>query len=367
LDPFIRQNQAVPAPNPVLGERIVRNGIADRPATSPAATAALTCGLQAQDPQAARLGVRARSGRGTEAEVRHALDVSRTVVKSSLMRGTIHLVAAEDVRWLTALTGPVTARKFQKRWRDLGLPPEVLTRTLAALPAVLAGGPLDRRAIVRGLAEHGVVIDESEQAPIHVLLHATTQGLICRGPDRGRDATFVLLDDWLPDAATGPRGDDALAEIARRYFRAFSPATAADFAMWSGLPATRAVGLIRDELKPVDVQGKAGFALGEVAPRHGLRLLPAFDNYLVGYRDRDLIIARAHLPRVYVGGVIKPTVVLDGRVMGTWRLIRTSLAATVEVTPFDDLTRAAKGAIEAEAADIGRFLELPSTLSLSGR
>jgi hypothetical protein len=365
VNPAIRQNLPMPALNSLLAERIARNGLVGRPATSPAEAAALVCGLQAQDPQAGRLGVRPRSVGVTDADVWHALDVTRTVVKSSLMRGTIHLVAAGDLRWLTALIGPGIARKFQKRWRDLGLTPDVLARTAAALPRVLADGPRSRGEVVRGLAELGIAIDEADQAPIHMLLHAVTEGLVCRGPDRGRDATFVLLDEWLPDSPAGPRGDDALAEIARRYFRAFSPATAADFAMWSGLPGTRAIGLIRDELKPVDVDGRPGFALGEAEPLAGLRLLPAFDNYLVGYRNRDLIIDSAQLSRVYVGGVIKPTVLLDGRVIGIWRLIRGRDAATVEVAPFGDLTRKAKSAIETEVADIGRYLDLPAALRLS--
>ena len=94
------------------------------------------------------------------------------------------------------------------------------------------------------------------------------------------------MDDWVPDAPAGPSGDDALAELARRYFTAYSPATAADFATWSGLAGRRAVELIRDELTPVDIDGAPGFRLGEVEPQRGVRLLPAFDNYLVGYRDR---------------------------------------------------------------------------------
>jgi hypothetical protein len=349
----------------VLAERIARHGLVDRLARTAADAAGLTCAIQAQDPQAARFGLRSRSSAITEADVRHAMDVERSVVRSSLMRATIRLVAAEDVRWLTALLGPSIARKFQKRWRDLGLTPQLLATTLAALPKILADGPRSRAEIVAGLAARGIHVD-TDQAPAHVLLHATTEGLVCRGSDRGRDATFVLLDDWLPDAPAGPRGDDALAEIARRYFRAFSPATAADFTTWSGLPSARAIELIQDELTQVTIDGRSAFSLGAVPPQRGLRLLPAFDNYLVGYRDRDLIIAADRVSRVYIGGMIRPSVLQDGRVIGTWRLIRTRGAATVEVTPFDPLTRKAMAAVEAEAADIGRFIEAPSTLTILG-
>ena len=332
------------------------------------AAARRTTAIQAQDPQASRLGLRARSSTLTEAEALAAIE-RRAVVRTWLMRATIHLVATDDVRWLTAAIGPSFARRFRKRWLDIGLTPEILRRTIDALPGVLAGQPpRTKREIVTALAQRGVTFPmDDPQAPIHVLLHATSEGLVCRGPERGRDTTFTLLDEWVPDAPAGPRGDDALAELARRYFAAFSPATAADFTTWSGLPSSRAIGLIRDELEPVDIDGRSGFRLtgGPVAdmPRGTVRLAAGFDNYLVGYRDRTLFVPDAARKQVYVGGVIKPTVLLDGRVVAIWRLARTKGAATVTVTPLEPIPRRVQRAIATEVDDIGRFLELPTALS----
>ncbi|MCU1659687.1 MAG: hypothetical protein JWO57_4343 [Pseudonocardiales bacterium] len=356
---------ATRSPHPVLGQRVARHGFADRPAGGVVEAARLTTAIQAQDPGASRLGIRSRSASVTESDVRRAIDVDRTVVRTWLMRATIHLVATEDVRWLSAALGPAIARKFRKRWLDLGLSDELLARAVAELPGILASGPRTRTQIVTALAERGVVVDPSDQAPTHLLLHATTIGLVCRGLDRGRDATFALLDAWVPDAPSGPRGDDALAELARRFFAAFSPATAADFTTWSGLASSSAIALIRDELRPVDIDGRAGFCLGEVEPRRGLRLLSAYDNYLIGYRDRELIIDADRRAAVYVGGVIKPTVLLDGRVVGTWRLARGTEQVTVEVMPFGELTRAVRTAIDAEVADIGRFLDRRAFLTIA--
>lgn len=349
----------------ILAQRIARHGFVDRPASSVADAARLTGGIQAQDPQASRLGVRSRAQHLADSDVRHAIDVERSVARTWLMRATIHLVAADDVVWMTRLLGPAIARKFRKRWLELGLTDDVLARAAAQLPDILAGGPLTRQQVAVALAERGIVIDTADQAPTHLLLHATTLGLTCRGPDQGRVSTFARLDDWLPGAPAGPGADDALAELARRFFRAFSPATAADFTTWSGLPSARAVAAIRDELTPTDVNGRAGYTLGEVAPQRGLRLLSAFDNYLVGYRERELIIDVAHRPQVYVGGVIRPTVLLDGHVIGTWRLDRNPDTATVEVRPFNVLTRNVRAAVEAEVDDIGRFLGLPSALTFA--
>jgi len=344
----------------VLAQRTARHGFVDRPAACVADAARLTGGLQAQDPQASRLGVRSRARGVTEADVLLAIEVERSVVRTWLMRATIHLVAAEDVGWMTRLLGPAIARKFAKRWLDLGLSDDVLARSAEALPDVLADGPRTRPEIVAGLAELGIAVDTAGQAPTHLMLHATTLGLTCRGPERGRDTTFALLARWVADSPAGPSGDEALAELARRYFRAFSPATAADFTTWSGWPSGRAIAQIRDELTPVEVNGCAGFALGDAAPQRGLRLLSAYDNYLVGYRDRELIIDPARRSDVYIGGVIRPTVLLDGRVIGTWRLARNPAAATVEVSPFVAMTKNVRTAIEAEADDIARFLAVPT-------
>jgi hypothetical protein len=345
----------------LLGERIARHGLATRPGDSPAAAAALTTALQAQDNLASRLGVRARSGTATDADVRHAIEVERSVVRTWLMRGTIHLVDATDLRWLVRLIGPAVGRKFRTRWQQLGLTEDVLDRCVEVLPGVLADGPRTRHEIREGLAALGVRLQSPDpQIHTHALVHASTIGLVCRGPDRGRHNTFALLDHWLPSAPEGPSGDDALAELARRYFAAYSPATAADFTTWSGLPAGRAIELISDELRPVDVDGRPGFRLGEAEPARTVRLLPAFDNYLIGYRDRAAILDPALHQRVYRGGMVRPTVLSDGRVIGTWALERPTGRLTV--SPFDEFDARTRRAVAAEAADIGRFLDREITV-----
>ncbi|HKC29045.1 MAG TPA: winged helix DNA-binding domain-containing protein, partial [Jatrophihabitans sp.] len=201
------------------------------------------------------------------------------------------------------------------------------------------------------------------QIHTHALVYASTIGLICRGPDRGRHSTFALLDQWLPGAPEGPFGDDALAELARRYFAAYSPATAADFAAWSGLAGGQAISLIRDELKPVEYDGWSGFRLGECEPQRGVRLLPAFDNYLIGYRDRSAIIDPDRVGSVYHGGLIRPTVLVDGRVAGTWQLER--IKGQVRVQPFEPFSGAVRRAVDAELADIGRFLDRELAVSFA--
>jgi hypothetical protein len=325
--------------------------------------AAITGAIQAQDNVASRLGIRARSHAVTEAEVFAAI-AAGTVTRTWLMRGTIHLVSTADVRWLVRLVGPSVQRKFRSRWRQLGLTEDVLARCLQLLPELLAGRELTRHEIVADLNKRGFTFEDADpQLATHLLLHASTAGLVCRGADRGRHSTFVLLDEWTSDATTGPSGDEALAELARRFFAAFSPATAADFAAWSGVGATRAVQLISDELRAADVDGRPGFRLGDVEPQRALRLLPAFDNYLVGYRDRDALLDAELRPHVYNGGMIYPTLVIDGRIAGMWSLRRSEQPASVAVRTFAALRPREQRALEAEVDDLGRFLDRPVQLA----
>jgi hypothetical protein len=217
----------------VLGERAARHGFAARPARTVADAAALVCGIQSQDVGAARLGVRARSTGLAGADVDTAID-RREVVRTWLMRNTIHLVAAADARWLVALFGPMIVRRNETaRWPQLGLPPGVLARAERQAPEILTGRSLTRHEFADELRRRAVPLVTPE-APTHVLMYLSAIGLVCRAADRGRQATFALLDEWLPGAPEGPRSDDALAELARRYFAAFSPATAADFTAWWG-------------------------------------------------------------------------------------------------------------------------------------
>ena len=193
--------------------------------------------IQAQDTRASRLGVRARSEGLVLADVVRACDEERSVVRTWAMRGTLHMLAAEDVRWIVALLGPGVVRRYARRRAGLGLTPERCDRILAAIPAVLDGGPLSRAELVDALNARGTGIDTAGQAPAHVVLLASASGLTCRGPDRTADEpTYVLLDDWV--APEPPRERDAaLAELARRFRAAYGPSGADDLRYWSGMPA----------------------------------------------------------------------------------------------------------------------------------
>jgi hypothetical protein len=335
-------------------------------------------GLQAQDTPASRLAVRPRGTGLDEAAVRRACNQDRSVVRTWAMRGTLHMVATEDVGWLVGLLGPVFAAADRRRRLQLGLDDALCERALAALPAVLAAGPLPRAELVRGLAAEGVRIDPAGQAPAHLVGYAAMGGLVCRGPDLdGDQASYVLLEDWV-DAGRSLAPDDPLAELARRYLGGHGPAGPEDLAAWSGLPAGRArqaFELVAGELRELEVDGRRLWAPADapVGARSGggdpvVRLLGRFDDYLLGWRGRDLVLDARFARRVAAGGWVHPAVVVDGRVAGTWRARRAGGRLEVAVEPFAGrLPKGTGAALEAEAADLGRFLGVETRLEVAGR
>lgn len=306
--------------------------------------------IQAQSSPAARLAVRVRS-RGLTAQ---DVDVSRAVVRTWLMRKTLHLVPTADLRWLNRLFGPRNALAGQGRRRQLDLTDDLCERALTHLQDLLPGKALTRHEILEGLAGNGIVLDAQSQAPAHLLAYAANRGLICRGPDAGPEPTYVLLDEW---AIEQNDPDDPHAELAHRYLTAYGIATTEDFSAWSGLP----LGACRKAFAALDLTtAGTGLALAATeltAPPCPPRLLGAFDTYLLGYRDRDLLLDPAHAKRVNSGGgMIAPTVLVDGRIAGTWRTKRTARQTKVVIEPFTTLPRSATAGLESEVDDYGRFL-----------
>lgn len=351
------------------------------PVPEVAEVVAAVVGVQAQAVTPARLGVRVRSSGLTADSVRQA-GAQRSVVRTWTLRGTLHLVAADDVGWLVGLLGPASAARNARRRAELGLDPALVDRALRALPGVLADRGLTRAELVRALAATGVAVAPGGQAPAHLVACAAMHGLVCYGPDRtDGEPTIVALASWLGRTAAPLAADEALALLARRYLAGHGPAGAPDLAAWAGIPlgrARRALELVRAELEEVRVGGEPAWlpaggrpatdgrpGAGERAGGGGpvVRLLPAFDGYLLGYRTRAAILAPEQARRVHPGGGwINPTVLVDGRIAGTWRQQREGSALAVVVEAFARLDPAVLPGLEAEAADVGRFLGNPAHL-----
>ena len=312
--------------------------IGGAPRSSVVETVRAVAALQAQDAGAGHLGIRARRPGSTLAEVEAARFVERSVARTWVMRGTLHLIPADDARWMVALLGPIGLRKSARRIAELGV-----ADARPAIRAALADGPLTRRELADAVRARGVRMADHPQVPAWLTGVAALQGEIIEGPAN----RFALFDDWL--GPPGPEPADPVVELALRHAHAHPPAAPEDFAAWSGLgmrEARRAYEQL--DLEEVELLGRRAFVPRglEPAPPH-VRLLPMFDSYLLGHRKRTLILAPEHDRAVRPGGgILAATLVVDGCVKGTWKLGR----GRPVVTAFGGVPD-----YEAEVDDVVRF------------
>jgi hypothetical protein len=353
----------------VVAERLERNRLlTGSGASSAAEVVGGLCGVQAQELPAARLAIRARSTGLTDAGVESERVEDRSILRTWAMRGTLHLVALDDWEWLRSLTAPTSIRSNARRSAQLGLDEETYGRALQATQRALAGGAqLSRAEWKDALAGRG--IDASGQRAPYLLARASAEGLICEGPMRGGKPTYVLLDEWLSRRLPAPADRrDALNRLVHRYLEAYGPAAPEDLAAWSGLALTEcreAFLAAEPGLVEVAAGPRSLWSTESRSPGSGsscVRLLPAFDAFLLGYRDRELHLDPRHTRKVNAGGgIVKPVVLVDGSAEGTWQLRRTGKRAVIEVTAFEPANLPRKQ-IEAEVADMARFLDLPVDL-----
>ena len=283
--------------------------------------------LQAQDLRAAQLALRARVPALTPQDVDAALN-ERAFVVAWVNRGTLHFVCPEDVHWLVALTAPTQAAAVKRRLKLDGIEPRQAQRAIKTIGRALADdGPLTRAQLVERTGVEG-------QPFIHLAFAACYEGVAVRGPLVGRQHAYVRTEDWIGPSPKRIDRDASLAELARRYLAAFGPATEADLAYWSGLPKRDArAGLesIARELVQHD-RGLVDLKKRRAAPaRAPAKLLPLWDNYLLGWKDRAFQIDPQHTLNIYANGMIGPAASRGGMLVGRW----TAPKGRVQIEPFD--------------------------------
>jgi hypothetical protein len=320
-------------------------------------------GVQAQVLSAAALALRARTEGLTSERVAEARVHDRSIVLTWAMRGTLHLITAEDYGWLVPLVLGPRVPHAHRRLREEGVTAAQSDVAVRSIERMLErNGPLGRSEIAERLRRRGIRTEG--QAIAHLLWLAAARGVICHGPARGPDQRFVLVRDWLGEPEPMER-EPALAELAVRYLAAHGPSEPADLALWSGIAvadAKRAWTSIEDRLVEVRTINRIRWSLRSPAggaPRRLVRLLPAFDEYLLGWKDRETAVPIEHRTEVNRGGGwIRPVLLVDGRAVGTWSTDRTSNALRLEVRPFSPPETWIRSAIDAEAQDLGEFLGL---------
>jgi hypothetical protein len=348
----------------LTAHRLQRLGLAEPVFDTPEAVVSWLGAVQAQDWYGSLWAVGSRMRAATESTIEQAI-ADGSIVRTWPMRGTLHFVAPADVRWmLQLLASRVVAANRARIERDFGLDEVTLKRSRKIVEKVLREGqPVARGELYAALDAGG--IDSARMRGIHVTGWLAHHGVICGGPRTGKQPTFVLLDAWVAPAPPKTR-DEALHALALRYFHSHGPATAQDLAWWSGLTvkdAQLAAALVEPELQVLDIAGKRYLHgdKSEPTPAGGVHLLAPFDEYLVGFRDRSAAVEPALTRKVIgINGLVNASVLVDGKVVGTWKRVLGRDSVSIDVAPFRALRRGEqaplKRAMKRYAAFIGKPL-----------
>jgi hypothetical protein len=344
--------------------RLVNQQIAATKFQTPAEVVSSLGAIQAQDYLGTLWAIGLRLPAATEKEVELAI-ANRTIIRTWPLRSTLHFVAAADVHWLLELTAPRIVSTASLRFERYGLDTAVLARIRKVLVKALQGSQQLTRDEIYAVLKRARISIEGQRG-YHILWRMGVDQVICFGARRGKQATFTLLEEWAPKDRKLDR-DAALAELAWRYFKGHGPATLQDFVWWSGLKVSDAkagLAMVSSRLESLTVGEKIYWisaetpSLNELAPK--VHLLPGFDEYLLGYRDRSASLDPAHAQQVQAGsnGMFLGTIIVKGRVVGTWRRELGKKAASVTTNFFRPLTRVEAGALEEAIGGYCEFLEL---------
>ena len=351
----------------VAAFRLARHHLIGSTSSSLASVCADVGGIQAQVMSAAELSLWTRRRSTGRDDVKTALWQKRDLVKTTSMRRTLHLLPARDFQMYIAAMREWSMSQTSNLLRRIGASTKHVDAMIAVVMDALADGPktqqdLLARAKVNAARGMRVWLRYAWSA----MRPAIVEGLIVYGPPRGAETTFVRVDQWLPkqtavDAAT------ARAELARRFVRAFGPATHRDFTKWSGLPtgvAKAAFEQFGDSLTPVRVDGEASHVLTEDLRELSMarldrspKLLPSFDTFLLAHQTKHHLVDPRFYKRVYRNqGWLSPVVIVGGRIVAVWFLEERAKGFTVDVQPFAALDTKTRRGLANEAEALGIFL-----------
>ncbi len=355
----------MPRPD-IARQRLINQGLV-RPTSKTVADVVARLGaVQAQDYAASKWGIAQRSSGLTDAQMEKEID-NGSIVRTHVLRPTWHFVAAADIGWMLALTAPRVhaANAYWYRWLEVD--DAVARRSRGVIEKALGEGKhLTRVELGHALTSAKIQIANPTRLAC-IVMRAELDGLICSGARRGKQFTYALLEERVARPAALER-DTALFELARRYFTTRGPATVDDFAWWSGLTkadSKRGVEAAAAHLEHESIDGRSyWFPAGERRVRiSGLlvHLLPNFDEYFIGLKDRSALAERLKSsgvkPRTTL--LVGYFLAINGQMVGGWRRTIVGRKVVVEPKPLVRLSAGERRAVEVAARKFGRFLELP--------
>ncbi len=329
---------------------------------------------QAQSYQDALWAVGLRLDNVTKADVEQAIN-NKEIVRTWPMRHTLHFVSHKDVRWMLSLYHEEGIPSYQRR---NGLTESILRNG----ERIIANAFVDRdrltsKQIYSKLEGSGIPAMKKHEVQAHILRRSARDGIVCYASHDGKQPTFALLDKWIAQKKDLPM-DDALSELATRYFTSHGPATIKDFVWWSGLrmpEARRGIEKASGKLSSLELNGRSYYMSGKaVRPRRQkkVHLLPAFDEYIVGYSDRSAMLMDERTQKMlksgkifftHSNGVFLPVIVADGQVVGVWKRINVGKGLEIRMQLFVKLSQETRDGIREEAARYEDFLGMQVKVS----
>ncbi|HEU4507633.1 MAG TPA: winged helix DNA-binding domain-containing protein [Pyrinomonadaceae bacterium] len=313
--------------------------------------------VQSQDFNAAKWALALRMQDASNDVIEDAFNRGE-ILRTHVLRPTWHFVAPEDIRWMLKLSAPRVNMRCGPNYRKLELDEKTVKQTNKAIATALKGGKhLTRTELKTALNRAGVAADDPIRLA-HILMRAELDALVCSGPRKGKQFTYALLEERAP-VARALAHDEALAELTKRYFTSHGPATVPDFVWWSGLTtndARRGIAMLNGQLDQLPVDAAIYWTTKpSTQPRsaHSAHLLPAYDEYHVAYKNRHVVFDSTKTTN---WDALGPTILIDGRIAGTWKGTVAKDQLTIETNTVRDLARREKLAIAAAAEQYATFL-----------
>jgi hypothetical protein len=324
--------------------------------------------MQAQDYHQAVWALGARLPHSTIQDIENALS-NADIIRTWPMRGTIHFVSPSDARWMLQLGATRMIAKDQTRQKQLELDTDILGRCEDVLREALDGRKIMSRPDVLQTLENAGISTASQRG-YHILWYLAQKGVLCIGPTIEKEQTFTLLEQWVHEHRHLNR-DEALVELATRYFISHGPATQQDFVWWAGLTvgdAKQAIEGAKPKLVSETIDKKVYWwgsdAPTKPIPQDSAVLLAGYDEYLLGYTDRTAVLDPQFSNQVCPGGngVFAPMLVLDGQIVGTWRRTFKKNAVQISFALFMPMSASDTTRLETAAQRYGEFWGLPAVL-----
>jgi hypothetical protein len=351
-------------PSEIARQRFFNQHIARAEFDKPEEVVAWLGAMQGQEYAMAKWGIAQRMKETTEAVIEQAF-IDGAILRTHLLRPTWHFVTPADIRWILALTAPRVHTVSGHMYRKLEMDNAFFKRSNAVLTKALQGGKQLTRVELASALERAGIVTKGEFRMGYIMMRAELDGIVCNGARRGKQSTYALLEECVPPVRPLDR-DEALVELVRRYFTSRGPATMKDFITWSGLTMAdvkKGMEMLKPKLEHEVVDGQSFWFRELVSPKmkpsKAAHLLPIYDEYVMGYKDRTAILGEMAKEKFEADSIaFDNLIVIDAMLVGSWKRTLSKSEVIVETNFNVPLTKNEQQAVAAAVERYGKFLGL---------